>query len=66
LARLDVPIHPGQSQFHQAGGHAYALDILCSHLEVTVFDVEVLDLTFRETDWPLVEYFAVHDPILVG
>jgi tryptophan 2-C-methyltransferase len=44
----------------------YALDILCSHLEVAGFDVDVLDLTFRREDWRLEEYFAAHDPMLVG
>ncbi|HEX6355552.1 tryptophan 2-C-methyltransferase [Actinophytocola sp.] len=44
----------------------YALDILCSHLEYAGFDVDVLDLTFRRDDWGLAEYFAKHDPLLVG
>jgi tryptophan 2-C-methyltransferase len=52
--------------FVKPGVTPYALDILCSHLELAGFDVEVLDLTFRETDWRLAEYFAVHDPLLVG
>jgi tryptophan 2-C-methyltransferase len=52
--------------FVKPGVTPYALDILCSHLEVAGFDVEVLDLTFRDTDWRLAEYFAARDPLLVG
>jgi tryptophan 2-C-methyltransferase len=52
--------------FVKPGVAPYALDILCSHLEVAGFDVEVLDLTFRQNDWRLAEYFAVRDPMLVG
>jgi tryptophan 2-C-methyltransferase len=44
----------------------YALDILCTHLETAGFDVDVLDLTFRRERWRLDEYFAAHDPMLVG
>jgi tryptophan 2-C-methyltransferase len=52
--------------FVKPGVTPYALDILCSHLEVAGFDVEVLDLTFKENDWRLAEYFAVRQPMLVG
>lgn len=52
--------------FVKPGVTPYALDILCSHLEAAGFAVEVLDLTFRETDWGLADYFAVRDPLLVG
>lgn len=52
--------------FVKPGVTPYALDILCSHLEVAGFDVEVLDLTFSQTDWRFAEYFAVRDPLLVG
>ena len=44
----------------------YALDILCTHLEAAGFEVDVLDLTFRRERWRLDEYFAAHDPMLVG
>ena len=44
----------------------YALDILCTHLEAAGFDVDVLDLTFRRDCWDLDEYFADHEPLLVG
>lgn len=44
----------------------YALDILCTHLESAGFDVDVLDLTFRRDCWDLDEYFADHEPLLVG
>ncbi len=44
----------------------YALDILCTHLEAAGFEVDVLDLTFRRERWRLDEYFAAHDPLLVG
>lgn len=52
--------------FVQPGVTPYALDILSSHLEAAGFEVEVLDLTFRRTDWRLAEYFAARDPLLVG
>ncbi|WNI18978.1 tryptophan 2-C-methyltransferase [Actinacidiphila sp. ITFR-21] len=52
--------------FVKPGVTPYALDILCSHLEVAGFEVEVLDLTFRESDWRLAEYFATRDPLMVG
>ena len=52
--------------FVQPGVTPYALDILCSHLETAGFDVDVVDLTFRKNDWRLDEYFASHDPMLVG
>jgi tryptophan 2-C-methyltransferase len=52
--------------FVKPGVTPYALDILCSHLEHAGFEVEVLDLTFREADWRLAEYFANRDPMLVG
>jgi len=52
--------------FVRPGVTPYALDILCSHLEVAGFDVDVLDLTFRRDDWRLEEYFANHRPMLVG
>jgi tryptophan 2-C-methyltransferase len=51
--------------FVKPGVTPYALDILCSHLEVAGFEVEVLDLTFRD-QLGLAEYFAVRDPMLVG
>lgn len=46
----------------------YALDILTTSLESDGFEVEVVDLTFRREDWRTVlsEYFADHDPLLVG
>lgn len=44
----------------------YALDILCTHLEAAGFEVDVLDLTFRRERWRLDEYFAAHEPLLVG
>jgi tryptophan 2-C-methyltransferase len=52
--------------FVQPGVTPYALDILSSHLEAAGFEVEVLDLTFRGTDWRFAEYFAARDPLLVG
>lgn len=52
--------------FVMPGVAPYALDILCSYLEAAGFDAEVLDLTFRESDWGLAEYFAERDPIVVG
>jgi tryptophan 2-C-methyltransferase len=52
--------------FVKPGVAPYALDILCSYLETANFEVEVVDLTFRGTDWHLAEYFAERDPILVG
>lgn len=52
--------------FVKPGVTPYALDILCSHLDVAGFEVEVLDLTFKGADWQLVEYFAERDPLLVG
>jgi tryptophan 2-C-methyltransferase len=52
--------------FVRPGVTPYALDILCSHLEDAGFDVDVLDLTFRRDDWGLEEYFATHDPMLIG
>src|SRR5215471_4700130 len=52
--------------FVKPGVAPYALDILCSYLEAAGFDAEVLDLTFRESDWGLAEYFAERDPIAVG
>ncbi|MGH9258970.1 MAG: tryptophan 2-C-methyltransferase [Acidimicrobiales bacterium] len=61
--RLVTLVNPN---FVKPGVTPYALDILCSHLEVAGFDVEVLDLTFREADWRLAEYFAARDPLLVG
>ncbi|CAL9674311.1 Tryptophan 2-C-methyltransferase (plasmid) [Streptomyces sp. enrichment culture] len=46
----------------------YALDVLGTSLEAEGFDVEVLDLTFHRDDWKsvLAEYFAAHEPLLVG
>ncbi|MTD58734.1 tryptophan 2-C-methyltransferase [Amycolatopsis pithecellobii] len=46
----------------------YALDILTTSLESAGYDVDVVDLTFRREDWraALREYFAEHDPLLVG
>lgn len=46
----------------------YALDILTTSLEADGFDVEVVDLTFRRDNWPVVlgEYFAKRQPMLVG
>jgi tryptophan 2-C-methyltransferase len=52
--------------FVRPGVTPYALDILCSHLEVAGFNVDVVDLTFRRDGWRLEEYFAAHDPMLVG
>ena len=54
--------------FVQPGVTPYALDILCSHLEATGFDVDVVDLTFRPDDWrdALASYFASRTPMLVG
>lgn len=54
--------------FVKPGVTPYALDILCSHLELEGFDVDVLDLTFRADDWrgAIAEYFADHRPFLVG
>src|SRR5215472_16251452 len=53
--RLVTLVNPN---FVKPGVAPYALDILCSHLEAAGFDVEVLDLTFRESGWRLGEYFA--------
>jgi tryptophan 2-C-methyltransferase len=61
--RLVTLVNPN---FVKPGVTPYALDILCSHLEAAGFDAEVLDLTFREDDWRLAEYFAGRDPMLVG
>jgi tryptophan 2-C-methyltransferase len=61
--RLVTLVNPN---FVQPGVTPYALDILCSHLEVAGFDVDVLDLTFRRNNWGFEEYFAAHDPLLIG
>ncbi len=52
----------------QPGITPYALDILGTSLEQDGFDVEVVDLTFRQPVWKRVvrEYFSQHDPLLVG
>ena len=52
--------------FVKPGVTPYALDILSSYLEDAGFEPEVVDLTFRDDDWGLEEYFAERDPILVG
>jgi tryptophan 2-C-methyltransferase len=54
--------------FVKPGVTPYALDILCSHLELDGFDVDVLDLTWVADTWrtALAEYFAQHCPLLVG
>ncbi len=52
--------------FVKPGVTPYALDILTTHLEAAGFDVDVLDLTFRDDDWQLSEYFSERDPMLVG
>lgn len=46
----------------------YALDILTTSLEADGFDVHVVDLTFRRHEWQaaLRDYFASHEPLLVG
>lgn len=46
----------------------YALDILTTSLEDDGFEVNVVDLTFRREEWRAVlrDYFASHDPLLVG
>jgi len=57
---------PGQPNLVKPGITPYAPDILCSHLELEGFDVEVVDLTFRPTDWDMAAYFADRDPLLIG
>lgn len=52
--------------FVQPGVTPYALDILCTYLEDAGFYVEVVDLTFRGSDWRLDEYFSSRRPLLVG
>jgi tryptophan 2-C-methyltransferase len=52
--------------FVRPGVTPYALDILTAHLEAARFDVDVLDLTFRPDHWGFEEYFATHEPLLVG
>lgn len=54
--------------FVKPGVTPYALDILCSHLEMEGFDVDVVDLTWNPDDWQqvLAGYFADHQPLLVG
>lgn len=54
--------------FVKPGVTPYALDILCSHLEIEGFDVDVVDLTWTPDTWPsvLAEYFAAKSPFLVG
>jgi len=46
----------------------YALDILTTSLEDSGFEVEVLDLTFRRTEWRAAvhEYFGRRRPLLIG
>jgi tryptophan 2-C-methyltransferase len=46
----------------------YALDILTTSLEHAGFDVDVVDLNFHPHRWRpvLAEYFATHQPMLVG
>ena len=46
----------------------YALDILTTSLEADGFDVEVLDLTFRQDDWrsAVRDYLTDRSPLLVG
>ncbi|MBK8258370.1 MAG: tryptophan 2-C-methyltransferase [Polyangiaceae bacterium] len=54
--------------FVKPGVTPYALDILCSHLEIEGFNVDVLDLTWTPDEWPslIARYFADHRPMLVG
>jgi tryptophan 2-C-methyltransferase len=54
--------------FVKPGVTPYALDILCSHLELEGFAVDVLDLTWHPDDWrsEISQYFADHHPLLVG
>jgi tryptophan 2-C-methyltransferase len=46
----------------------YALDILTTALEQAGFEVHVVDCCFRRDEWQEVlrEYFAAHQPLLVG
>ncbi|MCX9193782.1 tryptophan 2-C-methyltransferase [Carbonactinospora thermoautotrophica] len=46
----------------------YALDILTTSLEQYGFEVDVVDLTLRRDEWPVVlrDYFTGHRPLLVG
>lgn len=52
----------------QPGITPYALDILATSLEQDGFEVEVVDLTFKQSIWKRVvrEYFLDHSPLLVG
>jgi tryptophan 2-C-methyltransferase len=54
--------------FVKPGVTPYALDILCSHLELEGFDVDVVDLTWRQDTWrvEIAQYFADRSPLLVG
>jgi tryptophan 2-C-methyltransferase len=64
MAGLITLVNPN---FVRPGVTPYALDILTSHLEGAGFEVEVIDLTFRDPgDWRFAEYFADRTPMLVG
>jgi tryptophan 2-C-methyltransferase len=54
--------------FVKPGVAPSALDILCSHLELEGFDVDVVDLTWRQDTWrvEIDRYFADRTPMLVG
>ncbi|MBV8557288.1 MAG: tryptophan 2-C-methyltransferase [Planctomycetaceae bacterium] len=54
--------------FVKPGVAPYALDILCSHLELEGFDVDVVDLTWKQDTWRIEidQYFAGRTPMLVG
>ncbi len=54
--------------FVKPGVTPYALDILCSHLEMEGFEVEVLDLTWKSDCWrtTITEYFTDRRPLLIG
>lgn len=54
--------------FVKPGVTPIALDILCSHLELEGFDVDVVDLTWTPETWKsvLADYFALKHPFLVG